>query len=543
MSTTVDGAWSALFEGAARAWLEADVLPAFLPKQRWFGGKARRIGRVRIADAGLLVTDGGPAWLVLVEVAFADGARELYSVPLAILTGSAARRFEDTHQPAVLTHVSGPDQAGILYDAMADDATCQSLLAAMHDQAEVPTRRGVIRAITTKALPQAVGPDGATLPITRGSAEQSNTSILFSNRLIFKLFRRLQMGPNPDVEIGRYLAEETSFEHVPRLAGALEYAPRDGEAATLGILQELVPNEGDGWKFMLEELTRYFQRVAVLGAALPPTADRQSSVFDLSRTEPSEATRDAIGLALQSAATLGKRTADMHLALASARADPAFVPEPLSRDDLSRLAKGFTDRAMGVLDDLEANFARLPAALAEKTRLVCDVRPRLRSRFQRLANADVRATKIRIHGDYHLGQVLVAQHDFVILDFEGEPAKSLAERRAKSSPLKDVAGMLRSFSYATQAGLIAYGERHPGKLAEIEPWAHVWETWVSAVFLNGYRRTAGGASFLPPDETELRLLLEAFLLDKALYELGYEMNNRPTWVRIPFEGVLELASA
>jgi len=250
--------------------------------------------------------------------------------------------------------------------------------------------------------------------------------------------------------------------------------------------------------------------------------------------------RDHVGIYLDSATTLGRRTAELHLALASAKDDPVFAPEPLTAGDLQVLLADLRQHASRVFDVLKERVPYLPDQVVEIAAAVLSRRTRILGHFEALTPEAFRAWRIRVHGDYHLGQVLRVKTDFVILDFEGEPARPLADRRAKQCPLKDVAGMLRSFSYAAYSSLINYTTRHSEDIASLEPWAQLWERCVSAEFLHAYRETAHGAEFLPADADDFRKLLDVFLVDKALYEVLYELNARPEWVRIPLMGIMSL---
>jgi trehalose synthase-fused probable maltokinase len=258
--------------------------------------------------------------------------------------------------------------------------------------------------------------------------------------------------------------------------------------------------------------------------------------------------RDLMSGYLTTAETLGRRTAEMHLALAADASDPAFAPEVLQKDDLEAVTKGAIAQAHTVLHALDRFTSEDHAAIgvapevAERARTLLQVRDTLLERIRSAPGLEFTASKIRVHGDYHLGQVLWAEGDFYILDFEGEPARSIAERRAKQSPMKDVAGMLRSFSYAAHAGLFAHTASRPEQFAALAAWAHIWQTWTAAAFLRGYFTAAAGALFIPGDAAHRDALLQLFVLDKALYELNYELNNRPDWVRIPLWGILDMLS-
>jgi maltose alpha-D-glucosyltransferase / alpha-amylase len=503
----------ALFEGPARQALERAVLPQYLRGQRWFGGKARQIESVRFADWGELPAGATWAFLTLIEVRFQDGGADLYCLPLAVGRGGAASRALQTMRSRVLARLSGPDGEAVLYDAPADDNACRAMLSAIAEGRELPLRSGRVRAFATAAYSKLRGDPGEPLAVERGPETSSNTLVLFGRRLLLKLFRRLEAGTNPDFEVGRYLTEATDFDRIPKVAGAIEYHRPGGEHFTLAILQALVAHQADGWHHALDELSRYFERVAGKG-------------------------EEGVGPYEQVAATLGRRTAEMHRALAAGRSDPAFAPEPMTEADVAALGRETQAQGRRALEGMRASLGRLPESVAPAAREFLEEAPGVLRRWAEAPGVRPGAVKIRCHGDYHLGQVLWADGDFVILDFEGEPTRTVEERRAKQSPLKDVAGMLRSFDYAAYAGLFAFTRERPGDFGRLAPWAERWRQVVSAAFLDAYRATA--ADLLPADAAQCAALLDGFLLAKAFYELVYELNNRPDWVRIPLRGILAL---
>ena len=314
------------------------------------------------------------------------------------------------------------------------------------------------------------------------------------------------------------------------------------ESSTLAMLQGLVPNEGDGWEWTLEELQRYFEQASVLTLPEEHFPRASVSLTELSEHPESDWTRDHVGTYLDAAALLGRRTAEMHLALGRPTEDPAFSPEPMVEADLAALRTNLAEHANTAFDALRQNLSRLPADVEEMSGLVLSRRRRVAERLGRVGDTSPSRLRTRVHGDYHLGQVLRTRGDFVILDFEGEPARSLDERREKQSPIKDVAGMLRSFSYAAYSGLMRVLVRRPGDADRLEPWARLWEQSVCSAFLRAYRLTmkAAGNGVVPAEAEVFEQLLEIYVLDKALYELAYELNNRPAWVRIPLAGILAL---
>jgi maltose alpha-D-glucosyltransferase / alpha-amylase len=316
------------------------------------------------------------------------------------------------------------------------------------------------------------------------------------------------------------------------------------EPGTVAMLQGLVANQGDAWTWMLEELHRFYEQggatpfpVDALAGAGGSPLERAEAAFD---AQP--AARDHVGMCLDAAATIGRRTADLHAALARPTGDPAFSPEPLTEEGCRRMEAGMRERAALALSALKENLSRLPDDVVEVAGLVLSRRRDILRSFDGLPACGPGIVLSRVHGDYHLGQLLRVKSDYVILDFEGEPARPLAERRMKQSPLKDVAGMLRSFDYAAWSALLAYTARRAADVGRLLPWTRLWTSATEAAFLRAYRETAGDAAFIPP-RAALASLLDAFMLDKALYELLYELNTRPAWVRIPLEGVLSLAAA
>ena len=532
--------WKSAFNGEARQQIENESLSRFLIKQRWFGGKSRHIAATRITDWASF-GDGTTA-LVFVDVQYTIGDPDTYLVPLGISSGRAGDAICKEHGQAVLARVRLPEGDGCLHDAMFNDEAAKALLALIAAAGQVRTGNGAVLGLpsTQFAELRSEGP----LDLRRGSAEQSNTSLIFGDRLIMKLFRRQQMGPNPDTEIGRFLTESTSFRHIAPFGGSIEYAPagHEGDAmftSTLAMLQGLVPNEGDGWEWTLEELDRFFEDVA--GVPLPEGTMPANRAYERREDDAhDELAREHVGAYLEAAALLGRRTAEMHVALASPTTNPDFAPEPLTARDVAAIREDLLLHAGLAFDALKGSVAKLPEEIDELAGLVLSRRRAVAERLARFTVPEGASLRTRIHGDYHLGQVLRSKGDFVILDFEGEPARSLGERRAKQSPMKDVAGMLRSFSYAAYAGLLKATTRRPGDRSRLDPWARLWEHSVGGAFLHAYRHATQGSEAVPAEDESFRQLLEVYTLDKALYELVYELNNRPAWVRIPLNGILEI---
>ena len=367
-----------------------------------------------------------------------------------------------------------------------------------------------------------------------GSAEQSNTSILYGRSMILKLFRRLEEGENPDVEIGRFLTETAHFKPIAKLLGDLTVTRADGGRTTVGMLQEFVESDGDGWSTTLAELDRFLADAATRG--------EPAEIGVATLTHPvavDEALRSMAGGSLEAAAMLGQRTGEMHLALATETEDPAFREEAFTAADLTADAARLRVQIERAFGALERGLGQLDETTSHLAAVLLNRKVELLARAEAITHSapDCCGQRIRIHGDYHLGQVLRAAGDYVLLDFEGEPARSLAERRGKQSPLRDVAGMLRSYSYAAAAGLRAYA----GDATTAAGWARLWERAAAAEFLRGWQEAVNGHPDLLRDAAQGQKLLDAYLLEKAMYELLYELNNRPDWAAIPLSGIAVLA--
>ncbi|MDO9110669.1 MAG: putative maltokinase, partial [Desulfatirhabdiaceae bacterium] len=425
----------------------------------------------------------------------------------------------------------------LLYDALADVAFGEALLEVLTRKRTIHGRHRQMRGYTTRAF-RTQFPNGQTLPpATIMRAEQSNTSIRFGDQLILKLIRKLSPGVNPDFEIGCLLTEKR-FPHCAPTDGVIELRLNQEEPMTMAILQGFVTNRGDAWSYTLDQLDHYFEAAAgQLLTALPAPIP-----VDLLDSAPSDEAVGLIGDYLESARLLGRRTAEMHMCLASEQSLPEFKPEAFSKLYQRALYQSMRTQAGKVLPLLRRQFNRLPEGLRPLAVYVMEHEKDFMNHFKELLDSKISAMRIRCHGDYHLGQVLFTGSDFTIIDFEGEPASPITERRIKRSALRDVAGMLRSFHYAAYASLLRRQESGilPETVTELEHWAEYWQRWVSAEFLKSYLQESSGGRFIPDSRDELRILLGALLMEKAVYELSYELNNRPDWVGIPLRGIRQL---
>ncbi|MDP8985612.1 MAG: maltose alpha-D-glucosyltransferase [Pseudomonadota bacterium] len=519
--------WSSLFRDRVVPWrigmaektrlqFETDTLPRYIEAQRWYAAKGTTIERARIGDH-VVWQEGKIGWvLALLELGPAEPAS--YFVPLALAWEERDEERLRNLATSAIAKIRQQANVGIMGDAFADEAFCRAVVIAMANRRDMATAQGSLQFRPTAAFAALAGSDFAALPASRPQGSSSNTVVVMGERLMLKGYRRLRAGASPELEMGLYLTEAVRYPNCAPVAGTLEYRGNDGQVKLLAMLQAYVANQGDGWTYSLEYLRRHLEEHRTLPAsdALPANAHEAYLV---------------------TIRTLAKRTAELHLALATPTENAAFSPQPLTRADIEGYRQRAGGEARNALALLKPAVEQLPPADRDKAQQVLARQERLLARLEASATTETAGTKIRIHGDYHLGQVLVTRNDFVIVDFEGEPGHTMEQRLAKQSPLRDVAGMLRSFNYVEHSALrsVAHDEVEFTKLA---PLAHAWASEVRAAFLAAYDARAGRAS-LYGELMPGRGLLGLFELEKALYELRYELGNRPTWAGIPLQGILE----
>ncbi len=433
-----------------RTQFEAETLPRFIATQRWYADKGVPIKRAALSDWVLW----GSSWLIaLLHVETASG-QSAYFLPMVLTWGDSGEEQIRALGTTVLARVRQKSHVGVLADAFADEAFCRALVEAIGAGSEAACTRGILRFTPTTAYTRLAGDAVANVPLARPKIQSSNTAVTLGESLFLKGYRNLRAGVNPEFELGRFLTEVARFAHCVPVAGVVEYIATDGTPTSLALLQGYVANQGDGWTNTLDYLDRYFE--SRLAAADEPPADVHGAYLSLVHT-------------------LGMRTAELHKALALRTGDPAFDPEPLTFGDLVDWKQRVHDDALATLALLELHQLRFPAPEQANARTLLDQRHRLLARIEACGMPAGPCLKTRYHGDYHLGQVLVSNNDFIIIDFEGEPARTLAERRMKHSSLRDVAGMLRSFDYARWTALLRYTD---ADRARFEPLAQDWATEV-----------------------------------------------------------------
>jgi maltose alpha-D-glucosyltransferase / alpha-amylase len=510
--------WAGLLEDRERGHLERVSLPEFVARQRWYAGKHARILDVKLETICLLTASGDGFVLGQLQVSCSDGDRQRYFLPLSALWGADYVAPGAARLAFTLAKLRRGARVGALLDATHDDRFALCVVGAVHDNLTVPAKSGEVvfqksgdwDPITSDASVRSVGVD------------QSNNALIVDERLLVKVYRRLRAGVQPEIEMSRYLSQSAGFANTPALLGLIEHRSSSGEATVLGALFDFVRNQGDCWHVIVGALERHLESVHLLPSdAAPPESETVSYVhpLDLPRV-------------------IGQRSAEMHKALAIETTDAAFAPEAITTGDIKRWvddARREIDAAFAVLD--RSQLSEGDATLVG--RLLAE-RSAIDQYLDDLAKSAVSAPKTRIHGDYHLGQILVAENDVFIIDFEGEPRRTLEERLAKTSPMRDVAGLLRSLDYATWAALDHVSIRTSQLSERVREAAVSWRNWACATFLEAYGLAAEGTAAPLSDTGETRALLDLFLVHKAAYEISYEAANRPGWISIPVRGMLNL---
>jgi len=489
-----------------------------------------------------------PIFLCLVEADYVDGTTRTLCLPTAVLLDERFGQLRQQH-PGLkpILRLSG-NLEGVVIDALYAPECVEQLIRLVAGPPMMTSRGAEIVGTMFEPVEWPTPTDGAPVSAPVLSEHTTSAAVAYADRLLLRMLRHVQPGIHPQVEIGRYLTHRKGFEHVAALAGSLELRRRGAESTTLAVLHRFVPNEGTAWQYTLDELSRFFERVLAL-----PTEQREpimppSTGAGLAQGEMPPMVQELIGRYLDSARLLGQRTAELHRALGAETYDAAFAPEnmtPLSQRSLYQSMRNVQQRT---LHDLALRLAGMPDEMQGEAKQVLAHSEEMLRRFQTLVNRRLVGKRIRCHGNLGLGELLFTGKDFAIIDFEGEPGRSLGERRVKRSPLGDVATMVRSFHHAAAGALL--GDEHPrgrtpGMIREedvglLEQWAHLWYVWVSTAFVRAYQEHTAGASILPAAAEEFEAMLADFLLEQALRELAYELEDRPAWAPISIRGILQL---
>jgi maltose alpha-D-glucosyltransferase/alpha-amylase len=526
--------WAQVFHGRSLAIL-LRRLPAYLKTRRWFQGKDRPIRSIEALDT-IPIPDTA-AQILLGQVEYNDGDPEIYVLPGSVAEGEAAAQVMEKLSDVSVAQLRAQDGApGVLYSAIWDPAFCDALFSAIVRRRRFRGRAGELIGSHTRALRAAWGQSHPDLGSAVLKAEQSNTSIAYGNRFILKIYRRVEPGIHPEIEVGAFLTER-NFPYCAPLAGAIEYRANNGDTTAVAALHAFVQDrQGDAWHYTLDALSQFFEAALTRKEGDFTGPEGSHHPFDLRTKEAPPHVHESIGSYLDSARLLGKRVADLHLALGSDPSDPQFAPEPFTDHYRHAMFHGLMSQTAETFQLLRQQLGALPAATESDARKLLERGDEIRTRARLISDRRIASLRIRLHDDLELSRVLHTGKDFVFIGFDGRPDRTLGARRIKRSPLRDVAGMLLSFQYAAQAVFfdqLPGVTRRPEITAALEFWSRYWSDWVSAVFLKGYLDALGQSPLVPANESDLRSLLDYCVIECALDEAAAELRKRPEWVRVP----------
>lgn len=529
--------WADLLKKDSRSILENKILPEYLNKLRWFGGKGRVVENMTVINHFTMTMMENPVSFLLIEVTYQSGLPESYYLPVAFGRGLFSFKLKDNCPKALVAYLKLGDEEGILYDAVYglefQEFLFQNLAAnrsIAQNENQLVFNGGFDVNEEDKLKPKVL------------SGEQSNTSLIYGNKYFFKMFRKVDKGINPDLELIHFLTKRAKFKNIPAFVGSIEWR-LDKSSMVIGMMQEVVEASADAWTYMLDRLDDYCERILALSndpdfTALPLRGSLNSPT---AYEDIPEQMKELIeGSVAESVRVLGVRTGQMHIALASEDSLPEFKPEEYSLHYQRSLYAGFQSLVRATFNSQAKNLRKLSDEARKEAEHVLGMKDEILAILKGIYKSKIDVIKIRIHGDYHLGQVLFTGKDFVITDFEGEPARSFSERRLKRSPLRDVAGMIRSFHYAAYASLFHDNQIRKEDIPVLVPFVEQWYHYISGFFMKSYLETVSGHAFIPKNKKDLETLMTTFLLEKAIYELNYELNNRPDWVIIPLRGIKAL---
>ncbi|WP_243471837.1 phosphotransferase [Winogradskyella sp. MH6] len=502
----------------------SDVLEKYIIKQRWYGGKSSKLKYIELAEYFRIQQNEEVYYGLILEVNFNEAFYQHYFLPIAFVSD------ENFAKDDRILPISIQNQEGFIIDAINLEAfrkvVFERILTAVpKDRTRVQYKKSSLFNDCKYESSRFMG------------MEQSNTSIIYNDKYVLKFFRRIYADRNPDYEMSRFLSEKKDFKNTPAYLGSMQIKDHENINITIALMNELVPNEGDAWAYMLQELHKVFLNLEY----------KNININRLPHTEPFErlTIRDIPAQIIDWAGlnvftkmqTLAKRTAEMHIALGSEFEDTSFTPERFNGDYTVWLKNRLLYQFQNRLNAVENNLHKLDGLALELANEFLERKNEIRKRFLNFDWTKLKGERLRVHGDYHLGQILVKNDDFYILDFEGEPESTIRDRKVKQPPLKDVAGLFRSFHYAIYATIFNNQEKYKQSQEELFKAGEILYQYFIGLFLGTYVVEIQNANINIGYQQERIFLLKYSLLEKAVYELGYELNSRPLWAVIPLKGI------
>jgi len=516
------------------------VMPHYLQRVFWFRGKGRVITQISVIDSCQLRQDDRLVVLAFIKVAYTEWNPETYLIPLAWLSNEQLQSQTDRHPLASISALALGDAEGVLCDAVYFEEFREQLLELVSSRAKIPGANGShLVGLRGSGVTKTTPPRTELFPSRVAEVAQNNSSIFYGDQLLFKMYRKLEEGINPEPETLLYLGVKKKYRNAPAYAGRIEYHAVSGKSYDLGVLQTYIPSHGDAWRNTLTSLTQFVEQLLAHKHELPKLPALLPTLLEVVDGGIPDQFRDLVrGLHLEMALLLGRRTAELHRALASSSAESDWRMTEFSTLYQRSLFQSMRGQIRKNFLILAANLQLFPdGPQRDRAAQVLGAEKEIIACLQKITGRRLSAMRCRIHGDFHLGQALFTGKDFVFIDFEGDPDQSMSERRLKRSPLTDVAGMIHSFHYAAMTTLVNHAASHPDDLPLLEPWLEAWYVYVSGSYLKAYLHGMKDSPLVPSDREELSIMLRCFLIQKVVHELGHELNNRPERVDIPLRGL------
>jgi maltose alpha-D-glucosyltransferase/alpha-amylase len=536
--------WNDILSRPVLEALENKVLANYIMRLRWFGGKARVMENIHVVSHAVIPLEENSIIILLLEVSYRDGLPDMYQLPIAFGKGEVGSKLKESCAQSVISLLNVDGEDGILYDAIYGLDYQQAIIEHMANNHHVELPNGELVFTGNEELKQHVAEQEKIRPKVL-SAEQSNTSITYDNAYFLKIYRKVDQAINPDVEINQFLTQDGRFKNIPAYIGNIEWRLPNREPMVLGMMQEMAKSTSDGWAYVLDRLDNYNEKALshIHSSSLDTTTTGDLTAPMAYEEVPDDIKSLLEGTDAELIRLLGVRTGELHIALSSDKDSAAFKPEDYSLHYQRSLFSSLQSLVRVAFQSLTRNMKNLPDNVKAEAQEVLGMKEEILQVMKQIYDHKIEVTKIRIHGDYHLGQVLFTGKDFLILDFEGEPARSYSERRLKYSALRDVAGMIRSFHYAAYGSLFLDNQIREEDVDKLIPYVEQWYHYMSGFFMKAYLEQVDGLPFVPKDSADLQLMMQTFLLQKAVYELNYELNNRPTWVTVPLRGIKSIIEA
>ncbi|WP_247233183.1 maltose alpha-D-glucosyltransferase [Telluribacter sp. SYSU D00476] len=533
--------WEGLFLKSGLKQLESKVLPNYLSMVSWFNGKERTMLNVEVVKHTPLPFGENTMQLLLLEVHYESGLPETYQIAVTMVTGDAAKRMSDSCPHAILAEVQIGEEEGLLCDALFTTELQQELFNLMVAGNQLSMDSGELVVHGSSNLSEQIQGQEEIKPKLQ-STEQ-DAYIAYGNNYVLKVYRRVDRALNPDVEITRFLCEHANLANIPAYVGTIDWKI-DKDFIELAMMQKMVESHGDGWSYMQERLYNYYERILALDQDKLPQFELGGTLVDpIPFDDVPEELKELLGGPItEGTRLLGVRTGEMHLALASDSSKKDFAPEDFSLHYQRSLYSSMQSLVREAFQNHSRTLKMLPDDVKQEAQEVLKNKEDILKLLKRIYAKKLDVVKIRIHGNYHLGQVQFTGKDMAVFDFGGDPSRSYSERRLKRSPLRDVTGMIHSFYYAAYSALLLNDQIRDEDIPKLTPYAELWVHYVSGFFMESYLQTVEGSQFIPKEKEDLNMMIQTYMLEKAIYDLNRELRYRPDWAMVPLRIIKTILS-